>query len=126
VQQITVIKNGGSGRVSGTFDGLPEGATLTTAGTSYHISYAGGDGNDVVLTVGQRAAGGESGAGSSGVIGALTGGVGTSPIAFAAITVAVLLVLALAVLGLLNRRKLRGLLGRRRSRPQGPRHVSGL
>jgi autotransporter-associated beta strand protein len=118
VRQITVIKNSGAGRVSGAFDGLAEGAELTVAGTSYHISYAGGDGNDVVLTIDQRAAAGAGDAGSSGVIGALTGDVGSSPIAVVAIGVAVLLVLAVALLCLLNRRKLRGLLSRRRSRAQ--------
>jgi autotransporter-associated beta strand protein len=105
VRQITVIKNDGAGRVSGIFDGLAEGAALTVAGTTYHISYAGGDGNDVVLTIVQRAAGAGD-AGNSGVIGALTGGTGSSPFAIAAIGVTILLVLAAAVLlGLLIRRR---------------------
>jgi hypothetical protein len=46
-----VIDNDGTDPVSGTFAGLPEGGTITTTeGARYRISYAGGDGNDVVLT----------------------------------------------------------------------------
>ena len=38
--------------VSGTFDGLAEGAVLSVGSTSFHITYQGGtDNNDVVLTV---------------------------------------------------------------------------
>ena len=62
VQRITLIDNSGSAPVAGTFDGLPEGATLAAAGTTYQISYLGGDGNDVVLTIGERAAGSVFGA----------------------------------------------------------------
>lgn len=36
--------------VTGTFNGLAEGATRTVDGVVYTISYAGGDGNDVVLS----------------------------------------------------------------------------
>ncbi|MFT7516027.1 MAG: hypothetical protein ACI9QL_005264, partial [Candidatus Omnitrophota bacterium] len=32
------------------FDGLPEGATVTAGASAYTISYAGGTGNDVVLS----------------------------------------------------------------------------
>jgi hypothetical protein len=46
---FTIISNGG-GVVTGTFAGLPEGATFTTNGRTYQITYAGGDGNDVVVT----------------------------------------------------------------------------
>ncbi|MCU1349566.1 MAG: hypothetical protein JWO56_2596, partial [Acidobacteria bacterium] len=35
--------------VSGTFAGLPEGATYATGVADFRITYAGGDGNDVVL-----------------------------------------------------------------------------
>jgi hypothetical protein len=48
---FTIVKNDGSDAVTGTFQGLAEGATVTsTNGVSYTISYKGGDGNDVVLT----------------------------------------------------------------------------
>ena len=45
---ITVIDNDGIDLISGTFDGLLEGATLP--GLPWEISYVGGTGNDVVLT----------------------------------------------------------------------------
>jgi hypothetical protein len=41
----------GTQPVTGTFNGLPEGATFTVGTTQFAISYVGGDGNDVVLTV---------------------------------------------------------------------------
>jgi autotransporter-associated beta strand protein len=47
---FTVINNTGSAAVSGTFAGLAEGATFTVSTQTLRISYAGGDGNDVVLT----------------------------------------------------------------------------
>ncbi|HEY2798262.1 MAG TPA: hypothetical protein VGK26_10270 [Thermoanaerobaculia bacterium] len=46
---FTIISNGG-GVVTGTFAGLPEGATFTSNGRTYQITYVGGDGNDVVVT----------------------------------------------------------------------------
>jgi autotransporter-associated beta strand protein len=46
---FTIISNGG-GAVTGTFAGLPEGATLVANGRTYQITYVGGDGNDVVVT----------------------------------------------------------------------------
>jgi MYXO-CTERM domain-containing protein len=49
--QFTIIDNRFSGPVGGTFYNLPEGSTLLAAGTPMRISYLGGDGNDVVLTV---------------------------------------------------------------------------
>ena len=49
----TVIDNKGTAPVTGTFDGLPEGATLD-GGT---LTYKGGDGNDVVLVGAHWAAG---------------------------------------------------------------------
>lgn len=49
-QTFTIINKQGAGAVTGTFTGLPEGATLTIGGTQFSISYIGGDGNDVVLT----------------------------------------------------------------------------
>ncbi len=48
----TIIANDGSDAVTGTFKDLPEGATFTNSdGGVYKISYKGGDGNDVTLTV---------------------------------------------------------------------------
>jgi hypothetical protein len=47
---FTLINNDGTDAVVGTFKGLPEGATLTSGGMTFQISYVGGTGNDVVLT----------------------------------------------------------------------------
>ncbi|MGV3485139.1 MAG: beta strand repeat-containing protein, partial [Planctomycetaceae bacterium] len=49
-QAFTIIDNDGNDPVSGTFDGLPEGATITLGASVLQLSYVGGDGNDVVLT----------------------------------------------------------------------------
>lgn len=48
--QYVLIDNNGTDPVSGTFNGLPEGATINAGLVSYKISYVGGTGNDVVLT----------------------------------------------------------------------------
>jgi autotransporter-associated beta strand protein len=48
--QFTIINNTGSSAVSGTFAGLPQGATLTISGEPFAISYTGGSGHDVILT----------------------------------------------------------------------------
>ncbi len=47
---FTIIDNDGADAVTGIFAGLPEGQTFTRSGYEYEITYAGGDGNDVVLT----------------------------------------------------------------------------
>src|SRR3546814_7505783 len=47
---FVLIANDGADAVVGTFDGLGEGATFLSGGRTYHISYAGNDGNDVTLT----------------------------------------------------------------------------
>ena len=49
---FTIINNDGIDAVTGTFTGLPEGAMFTGGGVQFQISYAGGSGNDVVLTAG--------------------------------------------------------------------------
>ncbi|WP_340375069.1 autotransporter [Streptomyces sp. SS7] len=49
-EDLTVLDHTGRGAVSGTFDGLREGAEVRLGDTVYRISYRGGDGNDVVLT----------------------------------------------------------------------------
>src|SRR5439155_11612812 len=48
---FTIINNDGSDAIVGTLAGLPEGATVTLSGQSFTISYVGGTGNDVVLTL---------------------------------------------------------------------------
>ncbi len=48
---FTLIDNTDSGAVSGTFLNLAEGATLVAGANTFQISYLGGTGNDVVLTV---------------------------------------------------------------------------
>jgi hypothetical protein len=45
-----IVNNQGSDAISGIFNGLPQGATVTLGSQAYSISYTGGDGNDVVLT----------------------------------------------------------------------------
>jgi autotransporter-associated beta strand protein/parallel beta-helix repeat protein len=47
---FVLIQNDGLDAVVGTFAGLPQGATLLLNGMTFQISYAGGTGNDVVLT----------------------------------------------------------------------------
>lgn len=47
---FTVIENMGPAAVAGTFEGLPEGAEFYEDAQWWRISYAGGTGNDVVLT----------------------------------------------------------------------------
>jgi hypothetical protein len=46
-----IINNDSTDAVTGTFAGLVEGAKTTVDGVEYTISYIGGDGNDVTLTV---------------------------------------------------------------------------
>ena len=49
---FTIVDNQGSNAVSGTFNGLAEGAFIQANGRAYQISYVGGTGsNDVTLTV---------------------------------------------------------------------------
>ena len=53
-----IINNDGTDAVTGNFAGMPEGANFTTQeGINFRITYAGGSGNDVVITVtsGRRA-----------------------------------------------------------------------
>ena len=45
-----VLDKQSAGAISGTFAGLPQGATFTSAGVPFTISYTGGNGNDVTLT----------------------------------------------------------------------------
>ncbi len=48
---LTILDNDGADAVGGIFSGRPEGSLLTNNGTIYRLSYVGGDGNDVTLTV---------------------------------------------------------------------------
>ena len=50
-QTYTIISNDAADAVTGTFANLAEGATFTVDGYVLKVSYVGGDGNDVVLTV---------------------------------------------------------------------------
>lgn len=50
-ERFVIIDNDGTDPVFGTFAGLPEGASLTASNAMMTISYSGGSGNDVVLTV---------------------------------------------------------------------------
>lgn len=50
-QVFVIINQAGTQAVTGTFKDLPEGATFTQNGIVFKISYIGGDGNDVTLTV---------------------------------------------------------------------------
>lgn len=47
---FTIINNDGADAITGAFQGLAQGATVTVDGVVYTISYTGGTGNDVVLT----------------------------------------------------------------------------
>ncbi|MEO7624301.1 MAG: hypothetical protein ABIS48_01865 [Candidatus Saccharimonadales bacterium] len=49
--KFTIIDNQSSAAVSGNFKGLDESAQFTQDGVTYSVTYKGGDGNDVVLTV---------------------------------------------------------------------------
>lgn len=46
-----IIDNQSANPVTGQFDGIAEGGTYVSQGVTYRVSYQGGDGNDVTLTV---------------------------------------------------------------------------
>ncbi len=48
---FTILNNDGTDAVTGTFAGLPNGASLTVSNATFRINYDGGTGNDVVLRV---------------------------------------------------------------------------
>ena len=50
-QKLMIINNGASSSIIGQFQGLVEGASITVGAVTFSISYKGGTGNDVVLTV---------------------------------------------------------------------------
>ena len=49
-REVTVLDHRGDGGISGTFEGLRQGARLKLGDTTYRIDYRAGDGNDVALT----------------------------------------------------------------------------
>ncbi|WP_420403870.1 DUF4347 domain-containing protein [Nisaea sp.] len=64
---LTIIDNTSVGAISGTFNNLSEGATLSAGGHTYRISYVGGTGNDVTLEhIAAPSSGGSSGGNSGG------------------------------------------------------------
>ena len=48
---FVILDNTGTNPVAGTFVGLPEGAEFSVGGYVWHITYLGGDGNDVVIRI---------------------------------------------------------------------------
>lgn len=53
-ESFTIVNNDGADAITGTFNGLAEGATITNflgSGLNATLTYTGGDGNDAVLTV---------------------------------------------------------------------------
>jgi hypothetical protein len=50
-QIVMIVNNGASSSISGQFQGLVEGSSITSGPVTFTISYKGGSGNDVVLTV---------------------------------------------------------------------------
>jgi len=66
-ESYTIISNDGVDAVTGTFSGLAEGATFTLNGNVFKITYKGGDGNDVVLSVVSVPATPDTGFGTTGI-----------------------------------------------------------
>ncbi|HXC97717.1 MAG TPA: autotransporter-associated beta strand repeat-containing protein [Verrucomicrobiae bacterium] len=50
-QQFVIVNNDGADAITGTFLGLPEGSTISAGSYKFHLSYVGGTGNDVVLSL---------------------------------------------------------------------------
>lgn len=48
---FTAISNTSANRIVGAFANLPEGSTFTAGPNNFQVSYSGGDGNDLTLTV---------------------------------------------------------------------------
>lgn len=49
--EFRIINNDSGDAITGTFDGLPEGAVIPAGNYRFRVSYVGGTGNDVVLTM---------------------------------------------------------------------------
>jgi hypothetical protein len=88
------VDSAGTAPVQGTFDRVPEGATITADGVQLVVSYRGGDGNDVTLTRGSRS-GGAGRTGVAAVASALSGGGRPWPLAAALLAFGAGLVLVL-------------------------------
>ena len=51
-QTFTILNKVSAGAIAGTFAGIPQGGTVVGSdGTVFPVSYTGGNGNDIVLTV---------------------------------------------------------------------------
>lgn len=50
-QQFIILNNDGADAITGTFNGLTNGALFSASGYTFRINYTGGTGNDVVLTL---------------------------------------------------------------------------
>lgn len=50
-QEFIILVNDGTDAIVGTFAGLPEGSLISAGGYEFRLSYVGGTGNDVALTV---------------------------------------------------------------------------
>jgi hypothetical protein len=48
---FTIINNTAATPISGTFNNLPDGGTVTVGSNTVQANYEGGDGNDLTLTV---------------------------------------------------------------------------
>jgi hypothetical protein len=48
---FTIINNTSSAPISGVFSNLPDGGSIIIGGNTFHVSYEGGDGNDLTLTL---------------------------------------------------------------------------
>jgi hypothetical protein len=48
---FTIVDKTSPGPIAGTFDGVPEGSTILAGRFTLRVSYQGGDGNDVTLTI---------------------------------------------------------------------------
>src|SRR5262249_50684428 len=48
---FTAISNTSANPIAGTFANLPDGSTFTVGPNTFQVSYEGGDGNDLTLTV---------------------------------------------------------------------------
>lgn len=48
---FTAISNTSVNPINGTFANLPDGSIFTAGRNSYQVSYSGGDGNDLTLTI---------------------------------------------------------------------------
>lgn len=48
---FTILSKTSAGGISGTFSGKPQGAVFSASGYNWQITYIGGDGNDITLTI---------------------------------------------------------------------------